>query len=58
LESRSVPADYDGDGKADVGVYRSSTGQWFLKRSTDGGLTLVAWGAPALADLPLPHLNR
>jgi hypothetical protein len=53
-----VPADYDGDGKADVAVFRRSTGQWLLRRSTDEGLTLVAWGASPLGDLPLPDLNR
>ena len=30
-----MPGDYDGDGRADLGVYRPSTGYWFiLKPST------------------------
>ena len=28
--------DYDGDGKADISVFRPSTGQWFQQRSTSG----------------------
>ena len=31
-----VPADYDGDGLADVAVYRATTGEWFVHRSSDG----------------------
>jgi len=35
-----------------VGVYRNTTGQWFL-RGADGGLTTMAWGA-ALRDVAVP----
>lgn len=36
-------ADYDGDGKTDLSVFRPSTGVWTLRRST-AGETGLAWG--------------
>jgi len=45
--------DYDGDGRADVAVYRKTTGEWFIRRSTDGGLTYIPWGA-VQTDIPVP----
>jgi hypothetical protein len=38
-------------------VYRASTGEWFIHRSSDGGLTYGSWGARAsagLGDVPVP----
>jgi hypothetical protein len=51
--SRFVAFDFDGDGRADIGVYRSSIGQWFIRRSTDTGLMQVAWGSPFELDVPV-----
>jgi Divergent InlB B-repeat domain len=50
--SGDVPVlrDYDGDGKFDVAVYRN--GDWFILRSSDGGMTSVDWGVAQ--DLPVP----
>src|SRR5262245_30461924 len=53
-----VPGDYDRDGKTDVAMYRDE-GQsgtqalWFIKRSSDGGTTVVQWGG-LLQDIPVP----
>lgn len=33
--------DYDGDGKADVSIYRPSNGQWWLSRSSQGVIAMT-----------------
>ena len=49
-----TPQDYDGDGRTDVTVYRSSTGEWLTLRSSTQTATGWWWGAPALQDQPVP----
>lgn len=48
-----VPASHVTPSVADVAVYRTSTGGWFIRNSDDGTLATTGWRASALADLPL-----
>lgn len=50
-DATPVPADYDGDGKAEIAIYLPATGQWFI-RSAILGYPVVSWGAPT--DQPTP----
>jgi hypothetical protein len=38
-----VRADFDGDGKTDLSVFRPNEGNWYLNRST-AGFTALGWG--------------
>lgn len=44
-----VPADFDGDGRIDLAVYRQSEGQWFI-RSRDGRDWSIALGGTVTAE--------
>jgi hypothetical protein len=43
----------DGDGRADLVVYRPSTGQWFALDPLTGVNSVRQWGLPG--DVAVPH---
>ncbi len=53
-----VPADYDGDGRADLAVWNARTGDWYVLKSGDANQdrspAMVHLGVAAAGDIPMP----
>ena len=49
---KPVPSDYDGDFKTDIAIYRPSTGEWWISRSSHGGINVFQFGTST--DKPVP----
>ena len=46
-----IVGDYDGDGKADLTVFRPATSTWYQLRSATGTGFAIVWGIPG--DVPM-----
>jgi hypothetical protein len=53
MRKRAV-ADFDGDFKTDISVWRPGNGYWYILRSSDGGMTTTQWGGSYFNDVPVP----
>jgi CSLREA domain-containing protein len=52
LLDASAPFDYDGDGRADISVFRPSEGNWYIQNSSDQTVTGLHFGL--INDLTAP----
>jgi IPT/TIG domain/PKD domain/FG-GAP-like repeat/FG-GAP repeat len=49
-----VRADSDGDRKTDISIFRPLAGDWYFRRSSDGGTTYIPNFGPGSSDIPVP----
>ena len=52
---KPVPADYKGDRKAEIAVFRPSNNTWYLQDTTQGYLGSVQWGTSGDEAVPADY---
>jgi hypothetical protein len=50
----TTPSDFDGDGRTDVSVWRSSLGDWYINNSSEAPRIQFDWGQDILNDIAVP----
>jgi hypothetical protein len=50
-----VTADFDGDAKGDITIFRPSDGTWWWIRSSDGAVNVAQWGQAGDAPVPADY---
>ncbi len=53
-DDKLLQADFDGDGKRDIAIYRPNAGVWYYIKSSDGTVGSARFGAGG--DIPLPTI--
>ncbi len=46
-------ADFDGDFRTDISIFRPSNGAWYISRSSNGATSIANWGLNG--DIPVPE---
>ncbi len=52
IGDQEANADFDGDGKIDIAVFRETDGNWYVLRSSDGTMMVDQWGMSADKAFP------
>ena len=52
---KPTPFDFDGDGKADISIFRPASGEWWYLRSSDGGNRAFQFGSSTDRIVPADY---